>query len=523
VLAALLSDPFIMLANPADPVRQIAQRALIRVVSGHDMSSQEVSHILMGYSLHRSSTAFQRIYLGFNREVVSEEGEAKVLKTNIDKYCGRPAQFEALSCAKFYAKHFFRGSEVGTLQKVAVVVPFGLKKVSEESPAFADYCFNYLMFHKPFRVIADLQGNYASIEEAFREFVKSEDEISGVDLESAMDTAERAEGAGNDDETERGDVDDGRYVDDYFRLFQLNPEFVNDRVKDYQHDWTLAFLENAALYETAGEFMKRVQTEALTAESVNIDVDPDQLNAEQRAVYDEVLAHLNSGDEKLPILKIISGTAGTGKSYLIHCLRRLLGSKCLLLAPTGMASCNVRGRTIHSAFKIPTKEDDYDVLKGDGLDQCQSGLSGVEYIIIDEMSVVGLRQFHKIDERLRQIFSSDNDKLFGGRSILLLGDFGQLAPPGDKPLFSKKVTGPVYTAGSFAYRSFKSACVLSTVIRQNQDMEFCNILQRVRSGDIDHGDYGVMQTRLGVVQTILQTLRTRVICLLRRTKFMSSI
>ena len=45
---------------------------------------------------------------------------------------------------------------------------------------------------------------------------------------------------------------------------------------------------------------------------------------------------------------IVSGTAGTGKSYLISALAHLLGSSCVITATTGMASFNICGKTLHS-------------------------------------------------------------------------------------------------------------------------------------------------------------------------------
>ena len=45
---------------------------------------------------------------------------------------------------------------------------------------------------------------------------------------------------------------------------------------------------------------------------------------------------------------VVSGTAGTGKSYLIQCLKFLLKKQLLVAAPTGVAAFNVDGYTLHS-------------------------------------------------------------------------------------------------------------------------------------------------------------------------------
>ena len=93
---------------------------------------------------------------------------------------------------------------------------------------------------------------------------------------------------------------------------------------------------------------------------------------------------------------IVSGTAGTGKSYLIHCLRLLLQDKVRVVAPTGVAAFNVDGNTLHSLLSLPTKGDFKD-LQGETLNKIQQSLAGMEYQIIDEM----FEMFGQVDRPLR--------------------------------------------------------------------------------------------------------------------------
>ena len=54
-----------------------------------------------------------------------------------------------------------------------------------------------------------------------------------------------------------------------------------------------------------------------------------------------------------PLRPLISGTAGTDKSVLIHKLKRFL-RKCLKVsAPTGVEAHNVKGVTNYSLFRFP--------------------------------------------------------------------------------------------------------------------------------------------------------------------------
>ena len=56
-----------------------------------------------------------------------------------------------------------------------------------------------------------------------------------------------------------------------------------------------------------------------------------------------------------PLQMIVSGTAGTGKSFLIHCLKALLLDCLRVMAPTEIAAFNVGGVTLHSFLHLPTR------------------------------------------------------------------------------------------------------------------------------------------------------------------------
>ena len=136
-----------------------------------------------------------------------------------------------------------------------------------------------------------------------------------------------------------------------------------------------------------------------------------------------------------PLRIIVSGTVGTGKSYLIHCLRLLLQHQLQVAAPTGVAAFNIEGLTLHSLLSLPTRGDFKD-LEGERLTKLQQSFSGIKYIIIDEMSMVGRKTLGQVDRRLRQAFPHHAQEVFSGCSCLLFGDFGQLPPVMDLPLYT---------------------------------------------------------------------------------------
>ena len=132
---------------------------------------------------------------------------------------------------------------------------------------------------------------------------------------------------------------------------------------------------------------------------------------------------------------IVTGTASTGKSYLIQCIRLLLGDTLKVAALTGVASFIIEGTTLHSLFHLPTRGE-FKQLEGNHLQQLQQAMSSSRYIIIDDMSMVGKKIFGQIDSRLRQAFPHHVQEIFGGCSLLLFGDFGQLPPVMDLPLYT---------------------------------------------------------------------------------------
>ena len=104
-------------------------------------------------------------------------------------------------------------------------------------------------------------------------------------------------------------------------------------------------------------------------------------------------------------------------------------------APTGVAAFNIEGHTLHSLLSLPTKGK-YKDLEGERLRHMQQSLAGMHYLIVDEMSMVGRKMFGQVDKRLCQVFPHHAGQLFGGCSCLLFGDFGQLPPVMDLPLYT---------------------------------------------------------------------------------------
>lgn len=106
-----------------------------------------------------------------------------------------------------------------------------------------------------------------------------------------------------------------------------------------------------------------------------------------------------------------------------------------------------------------------------------------------------------------QVFPRRADQPFGGVSICLLGDYGQLPPVMDRPMFDETCGGGQLSEdGRFSFRSFTNAVVLRRVERVRGDSDeqhrFRQLLLNLRDGTVTVDDYRLLASRLLHRQTI---------------------
>ena len=220
-------------------------------------------------------------------------------------------------------------------------------------------------------------------------------------------------------------------------------------------------------------------------------------------MYDAVHSHIQAEDPE-PLRMVVSGTAGTGKSFLIHCLKALLLDRLRVMAPTEVAAFNVEGFTLHSLLHLPTSGE-FKALEGEQLQQLQQSFSRVDYLIIDVMSMLGRKLFGQVDQRLRQAFPHRAGEALGGCSCLLVGDFGQLPPVMDLPLYSAVPRSAIADLGRSTHQLFAKAVVLTEVLRQDgqnrEQVRFRELLLHLRDGEVSVADWEVLMTRRSQVDS----------------------
>ncbi|XP_062577686.1 uncharacterized protein LOC134239531 [Saccostrea cucullata] len=229
-----------------------------------------------------------------------------------------------------------------------------------------------------------------------------------------------------------------------------------------------------------------------------------KLNKKQMEFFTHVLHWIKT--KKEPLRVFLTGGAGVGKSVVVRTLYEALtrhycstegenpdDCKVLLCAPTGKAAFNIKGQTIHSAFKIPASQGfNCKPLDSESLNSLRTKYKYLSTVIIDEVSMVGNSQLNCVHERLKQIKGSK--EYFGGINVILIGDLFQLKPVMDGWVFDdlKKNFGPLATN---LWRELFTMHELTEIMRQKDDIHFAELLNRLREGNQTEADIKTLKQR----------------------------
>jgi hypothetical protein len=229
------------------------------------------------------------------------------------------------------------------------------------------------------------------------------------------------------------------------------------------------------------------------------------LNNNQRKYTLNVMNLIKDGDQQF--FHFINGGAGVGKSTLIKAVYQsilrfhnsLPGSnpdaiRVALCAPTGKAAALIDGMTLHSFLSLPVNQCKHKLVKLDSDVSNRIGvkLKDLQLLIIDEISMVGFTMFQQVDARLQQIMKSKQP--FGGISVVVLGDFNQLRPVGDKYIFqfnnsyNALVDSPLWSL----FKLFE----LTEIMRQKDDKIFAIALSNMAKGTMTLDDVDLLKSRV---------------------------
>ena len=460
-----------------------------------------------------------------------EDNDTNVFqKSLIDRYQHRPQAFSSMCLAEFAATYVVKyerndcdalpapESDVTSTQitltdnfgkmnkrKKQAVIRF--RKYNKETDPSNWYRAKLMLYYPWFDEQADLLGQYATYEEHYRH------------VKTIVQT--------NENKYTKADIDDIQVDVDG------PPEHLWNSIAPSTEESRMQSMAEGSeqLTEVSQQDLRDNETILTSGPNLHVrfesaanqlEIPPDQyreymrgLNELQRSIVmfhrdwcKKAVLALKEGKPVEPYHVFLSGPGGVGKSHvikLVHSdtlkLLKLSGAFepddviALLTAPTGVAAFNINGMTLHSAFLLGrSKYSGFQPLSHDRLNTLRTKLSRLMFVIIDEVSMVGSNMLLEIHKRLQQIKGVSDDKVFGGVSILAVGDLYQLPPVAQAPLFStvSDCYAQLYGSGSLWVHFLMLE--LTEVMRQRGDRAFSELLCRVRTNSCTTDDIRTLQS-----------------------------
>ncbi|XP_043203232.1 uncharacterized protein LOC122371162 [Amphibalanus amphitrite] len=158
-----------------------------------------------------------------------------------------------------------------------------------------------------------------------------------------------------------------------------------------------------------------------------VDQRPPGLLPAQRQAVDTVLAVV---DGQEPLALFLDATGGTGKTFTFNLLLsavRAKGLVALAVEFSGIATTLLdSGRTFHSRFKALLRPDVTAIFNIPAQSELAQLIRLARLIVMDEAPMAHRHHIEGLDRTLRGLTGSD--QLFGGKVVVLGGDFRQVLP-----------------------------------------------------------------------------------------------
>lgn len=154
-----------------------------------------------------------------------------------------------------------------------------------------------------------------------------------------------------------------------------------------------------------------------------------RMNRRQKKVFEKVEKMLKGNTDGKHCL-YLNGAAGTGKSFVFRAIYHLalsMSKKVTSMAFMGIAATVLpKGRTVHNVFGLPFKVFADSQSTIDVRSKQADDLKQTDIFLWDEAPSAPRYALEIADRKLREIMQ--NDKPFGGKCVMLTGDFAQTLP-----------------------------------------------------------------------------------------------
>jgi hypothetical protein len=292
-----------------------------------------------------------------------------------------------------------------------------------------------------------------------------------------------------------------------FRIFSsllnaMDYTALEKNILDRPYDYKTPQCEFRKLLSFYQKFFKRQKAVVSVKPAFNIPSrNNTPLTPSQQEAFDFVNKFLCRYSNKQSSDQLFFGCispGGYGKSHLLKSICNALSSRNLVykvIAYTAVSAAVCDGQTCHSFLGL-------DYMRGGGPSEwaqkpaslkLKRNVKNLEFILIDEVGFLNCEFFGLISRRLQK--AKNNQKPFGGVSVLIFGDFHQLPPIFPYELYSDKVDP--FTFGGYGKSLFEKFQIfeLKENVRAFTDIDFQQTLLRFRTRTVYGSDIDKLRSR----------------------------
>jgi hypothetical protein len=210
----------------------------------------------------------------------------------------------------------------------------------------------------------------------------------------------------------------------------------------------------------------------------------------QKMLEELMGAHVEVRREKDQLICLIHGPGGSGKSTVVNLVIAYAKEYCELIghpftsrtivvtAMSGVAATLLHGETTHSALGLNRK------IKNEEIEDWED----TRLVIVDEISFASDQNFEKICTNLQKL-KKNRYKLYGGLNIVFLGDYSQLVPIKQDPIYARNHICPEFHGALNCYIE------LDGRHRFRNDPEFGELCYRMREGKPTEEDIATLNDK----------------------------
>lgn len=331
------------LSDSSDPHTAL-KSTMIRSAGERDFSAQETAHQLLSLPLVSCTYRFETLSLNNSRALSKDvhTGEHTIEPSLIDCYANRLI-LPKTNLITFASKYTVYKSEPRRRPKEVIIRTFPQYSPNPNDHNYSQYCKFQLIKYKPWKNNfnhawsghSDTEEGYIQAYHSFLQSSQASEYIPQFnrDLHLAQEVQTLATSSSEENDQARGGNQDEE-EEEWMLLCRLNQHFQADN--NEQHD-NVNWCEAAeslppAILQACPSWIRAQRSDEVSSSQWSrpmSTVDTCTLNTKQRRAYNIVSEHLNRerlGLNPPPLRMIVSGTAGTGKSYLISSIANLLGN-----------------------------------------------------------------------------------------------------------------------------------------------------------------------------------------------------